>query len=150
MYRLYGEGMLLLRITDSDSVTLFRQRSVLIQDSSVTNRQIAEVIMQTKLAELKDEKNALQNLRVLKLDSLPATGTLIDIELPAFDVDDSFLIQSIIIDWNGGNPCTGYTLSVGDKTEDLAEYISKLKNDAATLQTNGLVVDNAVYPVEDI
>jgi hypothetical protein len=148
--RVFRGGMMLLRAHDSASESANRPRSLLIQDESVTDRETAENLVYAKLNELKNEKVALQQLKVLKIDALPVPGETVSLDLAGLGVDDDFLTQQLTLKFDGGNPCVSFMLALGDRLEDLSAYIIKLKNEAATLQVNGLVVDDEVYLIEDI
>jgi hypothetical protein len=148
--RVFRGGMMLLRAHDSASESANRPRSLLIQDESVTDRETAENLVYAKLNELKNEKVALQQLKVLKIDALPVPGETVSLDLAGLGVDDDFLTQQLTLKFDGGNPCVSFMLALGDRLDDLSAYIIKLKNEAATLQVNGLVVDDEVYLIEDI
>ncbi len=149
-YRIYTQGMLCLRATDSASVTANRERTYFMEDESVTSHDTAAAMVNAKLVSLKDPKQQITNLQCKNVSAIPNPNELVTLALVNLDVADSYVVNEIDFAFDSETETKTFSLIVGDDIMTFSDHLAEQKRSTGILQANGLVVDDAVYPVEDV
>jgi len=95
----YGEPVV-FKAVSNDSINTYKQREIIIVDSSIKTYRAARYLAYAKLNELKEKKREMRNLVVLDPTDIPMPGETITINLGFFS--DDFFVEGVDIELEGG------------------------------------------------
>jgi hypothetical protein len=128
-HRTYYQVTVIAQAADSASKELYHGwREIVIRDESIIDYDVAKTIAQAKLNELKPPQTVLSTINVLDPVELPQPTKTLTLNLSDFDINESFVLREVVLDFQGGQKrLHKMRLALGKRAEELGKVLAATK-----------------------